>query len=261
MKVIAALILTAFVTTFAQAAIKTERVTYKDGEVELQGYFAWDDTIKGKRPGILVAHEWWGLNDYVRVRTEMLAKLGYVAFAADMYGKGKVTEHGNEAKVWMEQISANTEAWRRRGLAGLELLRKHPMVDPSRLGAVGYCFGGATVMQLAYAGADLKGVVSFHGSLPAPTEEEGREIKARILAAHGAADAFVPPERVLQFQDALEQAGVDWTLISYGHARHAFTNPGAGKYGVENIQYNEKADKRSWAAMQAFFQEVFAQKK
>jgi dienelactone hydrolase len=260
LKFMAGLMLAAFVTSTAQAAIKTERVTYRDGDVELQGYLTWDDAVAGKRPGILVAHEWWGLNDYVRRRAQMLAKLGYVAFAADMYGKGKVTQHGNEAKAWMEQISANADAWRRRGLAGLEILRKHPKVDASRLGAMGYCFGGATVMQLAYAGADLKGVVSFHGSLPVPTEAEGKTIKARVLAAHGAADAYVPPERVLQFQNALEQAGADWSLITYGHARHAFTNPDAGKDEAENTEYNEKADHRSWAAMQTFFKEVFARK-
>jgi len=258
MTTVAALMVGLFLSTTSHAALKTERVNYSDGEVQLQGYLTWDDAVKGKRPGILVAHEWWGLNDYVRRRAEMLAKLGYVAFAMDMYGKEKATEHGNEAKEWMGQITANGEAWRRRALAGLEVLRKSKQVDPERLGAVGYCFGGATVMQLAYAGADLRGVASFHGSLPPPGPGEGKNIKARIFAATGAADAFVPPERVQQFQRALDEAGADWMMLTYGHARHAFTNPDAGKYGIENLQYNADADRRSWAAMQAFFKEVFA---
>jgi dienelactone hydrolase len=249
---------TALLGTGAHAAIQSEEVTYKDGETELRGYLAWDNAVSGKRPGVLVAHEWWGLNDYARKRAEMLAKLGYVAFALDMYGKDKVTEHGRQAEEWMKQISANRDAFRRRAGAGLDVLRKNSRVDASRLAAVGYCFGGSAVMQLAYGGADLRGVASFHGPLPPASDEQARNIKARIFAAHGAADSFVAPERVQQFTAALEKAGVDWQLLTYGHARHAFTNPEAGKYGVENIQYNEQADQRSWAALTHFLGEIFA---
>lgn len=245
------------VAATARAELRSETVTYRDGDAELKGSLDWDDSYQGKRPGVLVVHEWWGLNDYVKRRAGMLAKLGYVAFAADMYGDARVTEHGSEAGEWSKQITANVDAWQRRALAGLDVLRRHQLVDTRRLGAVGYCFGGATVMQLAYAGADLRGVVSFHGSLPAPTEAQMKNIKASILAAHGSADSFVPPERVQAFQQALERAKADWHMVVFGGARHAFTNPNAGSYGIENLRYDEQADKRSWLHMQIFFNQLF----
>lgn len=240
----------------AQAEVRTRPVTYRDGEVELRGYLAWDDAFKGKRPGVLVAHEWWGLDDYIRRRARMLAELGYVAFALDLYGEGRVTQHGAQAQEWMEQISANEGNWRKRALAGVEILRGHELVDRSRLAAVGYCFGGATVMQMAYAGADLKAVVSFHGSLPIPDADQAKKIRARVLAAHGSEDSFVPPERVREFQAALDRADVDWRMITFGNARHAFTNPEADRHGMENLRYDEQADRRSWAAMRDFFKET-----
>jgi dienelactone hydrolase len=242
----------------AQAAIKSEAVEYQDGGTQLKGYLYYDDAISGKRPGVIVVHEWWGLNDYAKHRAEMLAGLGYAAFALDMYGDQKVTTHATDAKGWSTQITANTDAWRRRALAGLDALKADRRVDPQRLAAVGYCFGGSTVMQMAYAGADLDGVVSFHGSLPTPVEGEGKQIKASILAAHGGADAFVPPEKVAAFQSALEAAKADWEFVSYGGAVHAFSNPDAASYGIDNLRYDERADKRSWAAMKAFLEEVFA---
>lgn len=150
------------------------------------------------------------------------------------------------------------DVWQKRALLGLDLLRKHELVSPDHLAAIGYCFGGATVMQMAYAGADLDGVVSFHGSLPPATEEQRKNIKSKILIAHGNADGFVPAERVAAFKDALENAGVDWQMMIYSGARHGFTNPDAGKYGLEGIAYDEKADQRSWALMQSFFEEIFA---
>jgi dienelactone hydrolase len=153
----------------ALAEVKTETVQYRDGDQVLTGFIAYDDSLPGKRPGVLVVHEWWGLNDYAKRRAEMLAELGYVAFAADMYGDNRVTEHAADAKGWMMQITENQDAWQRRALAGLEALKASDKVDGERLAAIGYCFGGATVMQMAYAGADLDGVVSFHGSLPVAT--------------------------------------------------------------------------------------------
>ena len=242
----------------AIAGIQTKTVEYRDGDVELQGYLAWDDSSEEKRPGVIVAHEWWGLNDYVRKRAEMLAGLGYVAFAIDMYGKDQVTQHAEEASGWMKQITANTEAWQRRAVLGLNLLRDEPTVDPERIGAIGYCFGGATVMQMAYAGANLKGVVSFHGSLPVPTEDQAKQIKAKVLVAHGSADSFVPQERVLAFQKAMDDAEVDWEMAIFGGARHGFTNPGAGDYGNPKLAYNADADRRSWELMESFFNDIFA---
>jgi len=219
------------------AGIQTKTVEYRDGDVELQGYLFWDDTSEEKRPGIIVVHEWWGLNDYARQRAEMLASLGYVAFAIDMYGK---------------------DQGQRRALLGLNLLRDEPTVDPERLGAIGYCFGGATVMQMAYAGANLRGVVSFHGSLPVPTPEQAKQVKSRALIAHGSADSFVPQERVLAFQKALDEAAVNWEMTIFGGARHGFTNPGAGEYGIEALAYDSNADRRSWELMQSFFADIFA---
>jgi len=240
------------------AAVKTEAIEYKDGDTLLKGYLAYDDAIEGKRPGILVVHEWWGLNDYAKKRAEMLAELGYVAFALDMYGDEKATEHADEASAWMKQITANVDAWQARATRGLEALKAQEQVEADKLAAVGYCFGGATVMQLAYSGADLDGVVSFHGSLPPATEAQQKQIKAAILVAHGDADSFVPPERIAAFKAALETSGADWQMMIYGGARHGFTNPNAGDYGMENLQYDAKADARSWILMQSFLADVFA---
>jgi dienelactone hydrolase len=242
----------------AAAAVKTETIEYQDGDTQLRGYLAYDDAIEGKRPGVIVVHEWWGLNDYAEKRAEMLAELGYVAFALDMYGDDKVTEHADEAGGWMKQITANVDAWQRRAMAGLEVLKGQEKVDADKLAAIGYCFGGATVMQMAYAGGDLDGVVSFHGSLPPATEEQQKQIKASILVAHGEEDSFVPPERIAAFKAALESAGADWQMVTYGGARHGFTNPDAGGYGMDKLKYDPKADARSWALMQDFLESVLA---
>jgi dienelactone hydrolase len=241
----------------ALAEVQTETVTYQDGDQTLTGYLAYDDAIDGKRPGVLVVHEWWGLNDYAKRRAEMLAELGYVAFAADMYGDNRVTKHAADAKGWMQQITSNVEGWRTRAMAGLDVLRQQPQTDAERLAAIGYCFGGATVMQMAYGGADIDGVVSFHGSLPAPPADLG-SIAPSVLAAHGSADGFVPTETVRAFEDGLARIGADWQLVTYGGARHGFTNPNADEYGIDNVAYDPKADQRSWLLMQGFLEEVLA---
>ena len=241
----------------AGAAIQTEAVQYKDGDQVLTGYLSYDDALTGKRPGVLVAHEWWGLNDYAKKRARMLAELGYVAFAADLYGDHKVTTHAADAQGWMDQITANQAAWQKRALAGLDALKASDKVDGARLAAIGYCFGGSTVMQLAYAGADLKGVVSFHGALP-PAGAGQAPIKPSVLIAHGGKDPMVPPERVAAFTQGLDAAGADWELVTYAGAEHAFTNPDADRWGIPGVKYDAKADARSWALMQAFLREVFA---
>jgi len=241
----------------ALAVMHADRVTYNDGDTELAGYLYWDDAFSGKRPGVLVVHEWWGLNDYAKLRAEMLAEMGYVAFAADMYGDGKVTRHADDAKGWMQQITANVDAWQRRALLALEQLRAHPKVDPEKTAAIGYCFGGATVMQMAYAGADVDGVVSFHGSLPPAGPGQAEKIRGRVLIAHGAADSFIPAERIKAFTEALEAADVDWEMDIYGGARHSFTNPYAEGYGMAGLAYDEAADRRSWARLLRFFEELF----
>ncbi|MGD2173046.1 MAG: dienelactone hydrolase family protein [Gammaproteobacteria bacterium] len=241
----------------AHAEIRSETVTYQDGGETLTGNLYWDDSISGKRPGVLVVHEWWGLNEYARWRAGELARMGYVAFAADMYGSNKVTTHPAQAQEWMTLTTSNLGAWRQRALAGLEQLRNFELTDSSRMAAIGYCFGGATVMQLAYAGADLKGVVSFHGSLPPPNGDEASKIKARVLVEHGNADAFVPAERVRAFKTALNDAGVDLTFHGHDGARHAFTNPDAGNFGIDNLKYDPAADESSWQSMQQFFRQIF----
>jgi dienelactone hydrolase len=242
----------------AQGAIITKTISYRQGGVELQGYLAYDDQLKGKRPGVLIVHEWWGLTDYIRKRTEQLASLGYVAFAADMFGKNKVTDHPKQAQAFMEQVTKNIDAWRRRALAGLSILRKQPNVDSNRIAAVGYCFGGSTVQQLAYGGADIRGIVSFHGSLVLPPASTVRPIKAKFLICHGAADPFTKPAMIPAYIAAMNSSEIDWQMDIYGHAKHAFTNPGVDKYGMPQLGYNAHADFRSWEAMKQFFNEIFS---
>jgi dienelactone hydrolase len=242
----------------AQAAVQSKAISYEDEGVPLTGHLYWDDAVEGKRPGILVIHEWWGLNDYAKKRARMLAELGYVAFAADMYGNDQVTDQPDQAREWMQEVTVDPELWRQRADAGLAQLKAVDEVDADQIAAIGYCFGGGTVMQMAYGGADIDGVVSFHGSLPAAPEESYGKIKPEILILHGKADSFVAPEVVTNFQDKLEAAGANWEMDIYGGARHGFTNPDAGDYGIDNIQHDPQADARSWQRMQAFFDEIFA---
>jgi dienelactone hydrolase len=244
--------------TSAQAKIVTKSVTYEHDKTALEGYLAYDDSIKGKRPGVLVVHEWWGLNDYARKRAEQLAHMGYVAFALDMYGKGKVTTHPQEASEWAKQITANVDFWGERALAGLKVLEKDPRVDPNRLAAIGYCFGGSTVQQLAYMGANLRGIVSFHGSLIPPTEEQAKRVKAKILICDGAADPMNKPDAVENYIASMNKTTLDWVMIIYAGAEHGFTNPDAGKAGIEGVKYSKSADQRSWRHMKDFFHEIFA---
>ncbi len=241
----------------AHSKIITETVRYTISQTEYTSYISYDDSIREKRPGVLVVHEWWGLNAYARQRMEMLAELGYVALAVDMYGTGKVTDNPDQARTWMQEATADVEWWRETATAGIERLKQHPLVDASRIAAIGYCFGGGTVIQLAYGGIDIAGVVSFHGSLPAADESSFGNIKARMLIAHGNADSFIPRETLTRFQDTLDQAGANWNMITYGNARHGFTNPNAHKRGMEALEYNAYADKHSWQAMKTFFDEIF----
>ena len=244
----------------AQAEVQSKSVEYEyDGE-KMTGHLYWDDVMTGPRPGVLVIHEWWGLNDYAKERAKMLAELGYVAFAADMYGGGRVTDQPDQAREWMQEVTADVEGWRERAELGMTQLKASTMVDPERIAAIGYCFGGGTVLQMAYGGTSAKGVVSFHGSLPAAPEEAQGKVGARILAFHGYADGFVKPEIASNFQEKLEMSGADWEFVAYGgDVRHGFTNPGAGNYGIDDLKYDAQADFDSWQRMQAFFSDLFAQ--
>jgi dienelactone hydrolase len=241
----------------AMAEVRSAPVAYKDGDENLTGYLYWNDAVEGKRPGVLVVHEWWGLNDYARSRAEKLAELGYVAFAADMYGGNKVTSHPAQAGEWMKATTSDLEGWRSRAQKGLDKLASLAITDDSRLAAIGYCFGGSTVMQLAYAGADLDAVVSFHGTLPLPNGSEAQNIKGRVLIEHGNADSFIPPERAEAFQAALKDGGVEFVFHGYDGVRHAFTNPDAGSFGIDNLKYDEAADEASWREMLQTLNTVF----
>jgi dienelactone hydrolase len=240
----------------ARAEIKTQTVEYKDGDMTLKGYLAYDDAVAGKRPGVLVVPEWWGLNDYVKSRTEQLARLGYVAFAADIYGEGFTT---SDPKVAAQKAGQAKEAGlpRSRGKLALEQLRTNDHVDAQNLAAIGYCFGGATVLELARAGEDLKGVVSFHGALDTKQPAQAGQIKAKILVLHGAADPFVPPQQLAAFEKEMTDAKADYKVVPYAGAQHAFTNPDVDKAGLDGAKYNKVADEQSWQAMQQFFREIF----
>jgi dienelactone hydrolase len=245
----------------AEAAVKTEIVSYKVGNKTFKSFLAWDDAVKGKRPGVLVFPEWWGVNEYAHKRAEQLAGMGYVALAADMYGDGKTTEHPEEAGAMAGAVRKDIKEWEARAQAALKILRDNPNVDSKKVAAIGYCFGGSTALQLAYTGADISAAVSFHGALMVPDDQQVKAIKAKILICHGAADSFIPEDTALQVRNALEKGKVDYEMQYYGGAQHSFTNPDAGKKGVPGLAYNAKADHRSWTAMTRLFQEVFATKK
>jgi dienelactone hydrolase len=251
------MVMVLLVPMHAQAGVRTEAVAYQDGQVVLEGYKAYDDSVQGKRPGVIVVHEWWGLNAYAKTRAEQLAKLGYLAFAVDMYGKGVSTTNPKEAGSLSGALVSNRSLMRRRAYAGLDVLKRDPLVDVNRIAAIGYCFGGTTVLEMARGGADLAGVVSFHGVLDTPTPADAKNIKGKVLVLTGADDPYVPPAQVNAFQDEMRKGGVDWSMVTYGGAVHSFTNPGSGNDPSKGAAYNEKADKRSWQAMKDFFGEIF----
>ena len=251
-----AMVLMVAAITKAHAEVKTEVVEYRQGDVVLEGYLAYDDSFQGKRPGVVVAHEWFGQSPYERKRAEQLARLGYVAFAIDMYGKGVRARDGKEAGTLAGKYMGDRKLMRARAAAGLDVLRNRPETDPTRLAAIGYCFGGTTVLELARSGADLASVVSFHGVLDTPTPGDARNIKAKVLVLHGGDDPMVPNKQVEAFQEEMRKGGVDWQFISYGGAVHRFSNPAAGNDPSKGLAYNERADRRSWEAMKAFFAET-----
>jgi dienelactone hydrolase len=255
--ILGGLIMSVLIATGIQAEVRTERIEYRHGDTLLEGYLAYDDTMTGKRPGVLVVHEWWGLNDYAKQRTEQLARLGYVAFALDMYGKGKVTTDPKVAGEWAGTLRDDLPLGRARAAAGLAVLKSRPQVDPARIAAIGYCFGGTVVLEMARGGADLKGVASFHGGLATPNPADARNIKGKVLVLHGADDPFESSAEIAAFQEEMRQAKVDWQMVYYGGAVHSFTNRESGKAGIKGVGYNEAADHRSWLAMRDFFNELF----
>ncbi|MBA4067012.1 MAG: dienelactone hydrolase family protein [Isosphaera sp.] len=240
----------------APAAVVTKTVEYEHDGAKLKGFLAYDDAAKEKRPGVLVVHEWWGLDEYAKGRCRQLAELGYVAFAADMYGDGKTVNHPDDARKMATAVRENVKAWRGRAEAGLKQLASQPNVDGSKLAAIGYCFGGSTCLQLAYAGADLKAVATFHAALPAPTAEEAKAVKARLYVAHGEDDFFIPKEAVAAFRKALDAAGVKYVFEGFPGVVHSFTVPGADAHAIKGMKYDKAADEKSWKAMRGLFQET-----
>ena len=257
MRVFLAMLLVLGMATAGYGKIVTQAVQYKQDDTVLEGYLAYDDAVKGKRPGVLVVHEFWGLDKFAKSRAEKLAELGYVAFAVDMYGQGKVTENRDEARALASHVRS-TPLMRERAQAGLKVLAQSSLVDPQRLAAIGFCFGGTTVLELAYSGADLRGVVSFHGGLTAPRPEDLKNIKASILVLHGADDPLIKPEEIAAFQDAMRQAKADWQMILFGGAVHSFTNPEATGHHIPGVAYDAKTAARSFKYMEIFFKEIFS---
>lgn len=258
--IVITLILLATDFSQAEAAIVEKNVEYSAQGIVLKGFIAYNDKILGKRPGILVVHEWWGLNDYARKRVRMLAQLGYTALAVDMYGDGKLAMHPDEAGKFAGEIMKNFDVGKARFLAAEEFLKKQPTVDPNRIGAIGYCFGGGVVLNMARQGADLVAVASFHGNLQAVKPADPGMVKAKIRVYTGGSDKLVPPEAVEAFKKEMMDANVDYKVMVYPEALHSFTSPDATKLGKKfnlPIAYNKKADKESWQDMQKFFALAF----
>ena len=240
-------------------ALKEENVTYTSDSATLKGFIAYDENKEGKRPAILIIHEWWGLNDYIRSRARQLANLGYIAMAVDMYGDGKNAANPDEAGKLAMPFYQNPQLAKNRLDAALARLKEYPQTDKDNIASIGYCFGGAVALNAAKLGEDVKGAVSFHGNL-AGVPADKNLLKAKILVCHGADDKFVSQQEVEQFRHQMDSIGADYSIKIYPNATHAFTNPGATKLGQQfnlPIAYNAEADKQSWNDMKAFFERIF----
>ncbi len=252
-----------FVVVAAHAAVQGKEVSYEADGTKLKGYVAYDDAVKGKRPGVLVVHEWWGLNNYARKRARMLAKQGYTALALDMYGGGKQAHHPDDAQKFSSEVSQNEALAKARFEAALALLKEQKTVDADNIGAIGYCFGGSVVLNMARIGEPLKVVESFHGGLKTMHPAEPGVVKARIASFTGEADPFIPAEQVVAFRQEMEKAGVDALVVTYPGAMHSFTSPEANKLGKKfklPMAYNAEADKDSWSKGMSLMAEAFKAK-
>lgn len=251
--VLAALLL----PVLSHAKVVGQTLKLHDAQHEVRPYIAWDDAIAGRRPAVIVVHEWWGLDDYARQRADELAAEGYVAFAVDMYGMGRTTKELKEAAAWSSDVAATVQM-EERMFHAVKHLQNHELVDPDRIAAVGFCFGGTTVTRAAYYGLPLQGVVSLHGSLPTPEAGAGETCKARILVLHGAADPIVPEAKVEAFKKAVAAEKLDLTFVAYAGATHAYTNPASAADGIDGTDYHADAAAKSMAATMAFLKAVFA---
>lgn len=237
--------------------IKTENVNYYDGDVLMTGFIAYDESISSKMPAVIIVHDWMGVSDFVKEKAEALAKLGYVGFAADIYGIDGRPKSPEDAGKIAGKFKNDRQLMRKRINIAFDEIKKHKQVDTDKIAVMGYCFGGTVALELARSGADVKGVVTFHGGLDTPTPQDAKNIKGKVLVLHGGDDPFVPREQVAAFEKEMKDAGVDYQLFIYSGAVHSFTNPAAGNDNSKGAAYNEKADKRSWEAMKTFFKEIF----
>ena len=238
--------------------MKTQTIDYKDGDVTLRGYLAYDDKKSGKRPGVLVMPEAFGLGEHAKKRAERLAELGYVAFAGDPYGNGVEVSTLPEAMKLATPLFGDPVGLRKRGRAALDCLASMSQTDASKLAAIGFCMGGTFCLELARDSAPLKGIVSFHGGLQTQRPAEAGKVKTKILVCTGSDDTMIPPENVNAFETEMKNAGADWQVIVYGGAKHSFTNPNSDSIAMPGIGYNKLVDQRSWKAMSNFFEEIFS---
>jgi dienelactone hydrolase len=255
------LTITLFAASSASAKVSGREVEYRTGDTVLKGYLVQDTALKGKRPAVLVVHEWWGHNEYARKRAWMLAKLGYGALAVDMYGDGKTAQHPDDAGRFAGEVMKNKAVGEARFNAALDFIKQQPSVDPARIAAIGYCFGGGVVLHMARQGADLKGVVSFHGSLATDAPAKEGAVKAKVLVFSGEADKMIPPEQVAAFKDEMTKAGASFRFVGYPGVMHSFTNPDADAYAKKfklPMAYDGKADRDSWSQTKKFFKEIFS---
>ncbi|MBV9888589.1 MAG: dienelactone hydrolase family protein [Acidobacteria bacterium] len=234
--------------------IATKQVAHKDADTNLNGIFFWDESHSTKRPGILVVHGGAGLDDHAKNRARRFAELGYIAFACDMYGEGVAGSRGR-IMARINELRVEPDRLPRRANAGIDVLRSHPLTD-GRIAAVGYCFGGMTVLELARSGAPISGVISVHGSLDTKRPASPDGIQAKILILHGALDPHVPLTQVTAFADEMKSANADWQLVIYGQAMHGFTHE--DKWNVPGVAYHAPSDTRSWRAIESFLTEIFA---
>jgi len=247
--------------SIAQAEIKTKEFDYKQNGTTLKGFLAYDSSIKGKRPGILVVHEWWGHNKHARERAKMLAEIGYTALAVDMYGDGKLANHPRKAGEYMSKAFNNWNTSKARFVKAKEALQSHKTVDAEYIGAIGFCFGGEVSLRMARAGADLVGVVAFHSALP--LQPKVKDMKASVLVINGSKDGFLKPETVGTFSSQMMESNADFTYMSLAGVKHSYTNRQADKFrkkfDIPALEYNKQADERAWTAMRKFFKRIFEQ--
>ena len=262
MRILFSFLLIFGIAATAQAAIQTQEIQYSSGGTTLNGYLAYDDSVQGKRPGVLVVHEWWGHNEHARDRARMLAELGYTALAVDMYGDGKFAEHPEKAGEFMNAAFKDWKGSKAKFNAAKKLLQNHATVDPKHMASIGFCFGGAVSLRMAREGADLDAVVAFHSALPTEPPVSKEKVKAAVLVINGSEDAWLDPKTVAAFKKEMSSASKDFQYLTLAGAKHSFTNKQADefskKFKIDNLKYNKQADKRAWSAMQILFKRVFS---